>query len=248
MVTRIHLNKRILKRLIVVFAILAVVLLLLKLVSVWDSKLGAVDVDRIQSAQPPAEPEILVPDVSVREPTEEERQELSDGTITKEELIEDLVEDAVVVLPEITEPDESLSQTPDTGQDIQPQPTQPIQTEYERRMAEIIAEVYVLRDEYIITLENMFSEAETALSDLASQDGTEEEFAALVSSYLSRSTELEMQCDARIDVIAAEMETLILENGGNMSLLDTLIETYANEKATKKAWYLDRLEEKGLIS
>ena len=43
------------------------------------------------------------------------------------------------------------------------------------------------------------------------------------------------------------MKTLIKENKGDMTLVDTVIETYANEKRLKKAWYMSKLEEKGWL-
>ena len=224
---RVYLNKRLLKALLVVVLAVAVLFGVLKLVSVWEHAHDGVDVNVTKPPDPPVEPEIQTPEISVREPTEEERESLADGSITKDDLIQDIVDDAAVKPP---------------GED---QPEQPLETEYERRMAHIMAEVYVLRDEYIVTLEHMYAEAETALSE---KDLSEEEFAALVSAYLTKATELELQCDGEIDTVVAEMEQLIRDNGGDPALIDTLIETYATEKANKKAWYLQRLEEKGLIS
>ena len=50
-----------------------------------------------------------------------------------------------------------------------------------------------------------------------------------------------------MDAIIAQMETLIQANNGDMSLTDTVFNTYVNEKSLKKAWYMSRLQEKGLI-
>lgn len=224
---RVYLNKRLLKVLLVVVIAIVVLVGLLKLVSIWDSTHGSVDPDTMQSSGPSSDAAVQAPDVSVREPTDEEREGLADGSITKDDLIQDIVDDAVVKPP---------------GED---QTEQPPKTEYELRMAEIMAEVYVLRDEYIVMLEHMYAEAETALTE---ENLSEEEFASLISSYLTKATELELQCDGQIDTIVAEMELLIRDNGGDPTLIDSLIETYATEKANKKAWYLQRLEEKGLIS
>ena len=121
-------------------------------------------------------------------------------------------------------------------------------TDYERKIAEIIADAYILKGEYVLALEAMYSEAEAALSSLSDGENNDAAVAALVSDYLSRASSLERQCDSRIDTIVFELEQLIRAHGGDSQLVDTLIETYANEKATKKAWYISRLEEKGLIS
>ena len=50
-----------------------------------------------------------------------------------------------------------------------------------------------------------------------------------------------------MDAVIAEMERLIKENNGDMSLTDTVFDTYVKEKSIKKAWYLSRLKEKGLV-
>lgn len=224
---RFYFNKRLLKVILAAVIAILVLFIVLQLVSVWDRTHSGVDTDALQPSTPSVNTGIDIPDISVRQPTEQEREELADGSLTKEELIEDLVEDAVVTSPE------------------EPQTPKPVQSAYERRLAEITAEVYVLRDAYIAALANMYAEAETALTK---KDLTEQEFASIVSSYLSKATELELQCDDQIDAIVAEMEQLIRDNGADPAPVDTLIETYANEKAEKKAWYLKRLEEKGLIS
>ena len=50
-----------------------------------------------------------------------------------------------------------------------------------------------------------------------------------------------------MDEIIGAMETLITENSGDMTLVDTVVETYANEKSLKKAWYMAELEKRGWI-
>lgn len=242
---RVYLKKKHIKYVLIILAAILVFLALLKLVSWWDSKQGLVDTEGNQTSS-----DMLskLPDISVREPTDEERESLAKGELTKEELIQDLVDDAVVHLP--NEEQEKEPTTSNDGQEDGNQgspPSQPIQTEYERRMAEIMAEVYVLRDEYIITLETMYSEAEAALSKLVNK-ADNEETASLVSYYLTKANDLELQCDEKIDIIVDEMKKLIKENNGDMGLVDNVIKTYATEKATKKAWYINHLKEKGLIS
>ncbi len=243
---RVCFNRRAIKPIIVIVLAIVAVILVLKLVSLWDSKRGAVDVDKFQSTVP-AETETQSPDVLVREPTDEEREELANGNITKDELIQNLVYDAVVTLPDSTTNNGESEHPPGTDQEETHQTEKPAKSEYGQRIAEIIAEVYVLRDEYIIALEHMYSEAEASLTELVEAEN-KEGMAALVSSYLSRANELEVQCDEKIDAIVAEMKGLIEDNGGDMTPVDTIIETYINEKATKKAWYIERLKEKGLIS
>lgn len=286
---------------IVVAALLAVAILL-TLISLWDSKQGAVDIGSINYPELPDD-ESLASNISIREPTEEEIKDLLNGDISREELINDLVDSAIVQYPDNNADSKSestsidvqevspSSSTPETheisephisadGSKKEPTPsdTKPdnsdkkqsstvitndtaeadpspstdssdpsVLNEYERRVAEITADAYILRGEYIIALETMYSEAEEALSALE-EDNDTSDVAALVSDYLARASSLERQCDSRINTIVSNLEQVIMEYNGDPDIVDTLIETYANEKATKKAWYISRLEEKGLVS
>ena len=149
-----------------------------------------------------------------------------------------------VMPPEVSDP-----APPGEENTIQsPRPDQPVSTQQDRPADALIAEVYALQDTYVTALENMYAEAETALTNLAKQENNAEAMAQLASSYLNKASELEAQCDEQIDAIVAELQTLVRDGNEDPAIIDTLVETYANEKATKKAWYIQRLEEKGLIS
>ena len=69
----------------------------------------------------------------------------------------------------------------------------------------------------------------------------------MVSDYLARATELEKECDGKMDDLVTRLEKLISEHNGDMSMADAVLNTYVNEKSLKKAWYLARLKEKGLV-
>ena len=189
LIIRIYFNKKHIKiSLIVICSILAVVVLL-KLISIWDSRQMISNIDSVNTTAPPN----------------------------------------------------------DTGQ-TDTDPNSPEKSEYELRLDTIMADANALRDEYVTKLETMYTDAETSLTELVDNEGSDDDVASLVSEYLTEVTVLEQQCDAKFDVIVNELDQLIKNNNGDKSLLDDLIETYITEKATKKAWYLDRLEEKGLIS
>lgn len=65
--------------------------------------------------------------------------------------------------------------------------------------------------------------------------------------YLSRANALEKECDGKMDEVIRAMETLIRDNNGDLTLVDTVVYTYANEKSLKKSWYMTKLEQKGLL-
>lgn len=179
-------------------------------------------------------------DVTVRAPTEEEREALRDGSLSQEELIGRLTGESAAgssdSAPETAAPEE---------QPAEQAPAEP--PEYQKQLSALIAQVYVLREEYLAALENMEVSAKADYRALSDSQRTAGKLASLVSDYIGRATRLEKECDGKMDAIIAQMETLIQANNGDMSLTDTVFNTYVNEKSLKKAWYMSRLQEKGLI-
>ena len=165
-----------------------------------------------------------VPDVTVRPPTDEERHALREGTISETELIERLTEKAPQETPQ---PDANL--------------------EYEQQLSKLIAELYVLREQYQSILDGMVDEARGEYAAMPESERTKSKLVKWASGYVRRATDLEKQCDAQIDAIAKELTELIRANNGDLELIDQLIYNYANEKSLKKSWYLSQLEERGLL-
>lgn len=179
-------------------------------------------------------------DVTVRAPTEEEREALRDGSLSQEELIGRLTDGSAPA----NAPAEQET-APAEEQPAEQAPAEP--PEYQKQLSALIAQVYVLREEYLAALENMETSAKADYRALSDSQRTAGKLASLVSDYIGRATRLEKECDGKMDAIIAQMETLIQANNGDMSLTDTVFNTYVNEKSLKKAWYMSRLQEKGLI-
>lgn len=188
------------------------------------------------------------PALTVRDLTEEERQALREGSITQEELTEKLVE---AVKPQPTPATSAPAQTPassapaETPPSVEPPVVEPAQ--WEKDLSALIARVYVLREEYTIALDNMQSEARAEYRAMAAEERTKTALMKFARGYVTRALELEKECDARMDDVVSRMETIIRENKGDMTLVDTVVETYASEKSLKKAWYMAELEKRGWI-
>ena len=198
------------------------------------------------------------PALTVRDLTEEERQALREGSITQEELTEKLVE---AVKPQST-PETSKEQTTtpatsaptqtpassapaETPPSVEPPVVEPAQ--WDKDLSALIARVYVLREEYTIALDNIQSEAKAEYRAMAAEERTKTALMKFARGYVTRALELEKECDAQMDDVVSRMETIIRENKGDMTLVDTVVETYASEKSLKKAWYMAELEKRGWI-
>ena len=203
-------------------------------------------------------------DVTVRAPTDEEREALRSGSMTQEELVERLTGGASAEQSASQTPTETQSSAETTKPTETPAPSAEAakpaetpaltetkqtaaQTAYQQQLSALIARVYVLREEYVNALEDMETAARADYKALPESQRTGKKLASLVSGYLAEAAALEKECDAKMDAVIAEMETLISANNGDMTLTDTVFNTYVNEKSLKKAWYMSRLQEKGLI-
>jgi len=200
-----------------------------------------------------------LPDVSIRDITQEEKDALRDGTLTQEELIDSLIKpqqpkeqteetepDDPVVDPEPAAPKPKPEPEPKPSKP-EPEPKPPEQSAYEKQLAAIIAEVYVLREQFLIKLDQLLEEAKAEYKALSPEQRSKTNMVPLVADYMARGTQLEEECDTKIVEILDRLEKLVRENNGDTKLSQTIFDTYVDEKSIKKAWYMAELKEKGLV-
>ena len=195
-------------------------------------------------------------EVVIRDVTEEERAALKEGTLSQEELVDLLINNETVKAPpkqQTTEPtaqgstpEEKPAELPAQTEQPEPQPT-PVESEYQKALSAIIAEVYVLREQYTIELDNMFETAKAEYGAMREAKVSKEKLISWAAGYVSKASGLEKSCDRKMDDVVVRLEKLIKENHGDLSLVDTVVYTYASEKSLKKAWYMSELEKRGLI-
>lgn len=187
------------------------------------------------------------PDATVREPTSEEREALRDGALTQQELIDRLTQgDEKTAERADTEEQPAAPADANAAQSAQ-NPPKAERTDYQKQLSALVAEAYVLREEYLAALEALEDTARADYNGRTGSDRSTSSLAAMVSDYLARATELEKECDGKMDDLVTRLEKLISEHNGDMSMADAVLNTYVNEKSLKKAWYLARLKEKGLV-
>ena len=203
------------------------------------------------------------PSITVRDLTEEEKQALRDGTLTQEELTQKLLETAAPVenKPQTQAP-EAAGEIPsaESGEAAAVKPEAPGapapvlpetpaassgEKQWEKDLSALVARVYILQEEYTIALDNMEDAAKEEYRGLRNR--TKKAMVKFAQGYVSKALALEKECDRQMDEIIGAMETLITENSGDMTLVDTVVETYASEKSLKKAWYMAELEKRGWI-
>lgn len=208
------------------------------------------------------------PEVSIREVTEEERAALRDGTLTQEELVQSLLqkpesetkpqpkpEQPPKPQPEPqpkpeqkTEPEPEPKPEPEPEPKPQPEPEpEPQPSEYEQKVNALIAEVLVLREEFLIKLDNLQAAAIADYKAIPADQRDAKTLMSFASGYISKGLDMEKQCDARIEAIVVELEEVLRKNNGDLSLAQTVYDTYVQEKSLKKAWYMAELKKMGMV-
>lgn len=194
-------------------------------------------------------------EVTVGEISEEDRQAFRDGSMTQEELVERLTnggegepreEPASTSRPESGGKTDAAPETPDAAAAGE-KSEKSAESSYQKELSALIAKVYVLREEYTLALDTMYADAKAEYLALPAEKRTTTQLAKMAKGYLSRANALEKECDGKMDEVIRAMETLIRDNNGDLTLVDTVVYTYANEKSLKKSWYMAKLEQKGLL-
>lgn len=141
----------------------------------------------------------------------------------------------------------AASTTPSTTQGaFSPQPgtTSPIGTaklseeEYNKKVAELVAKIYVIKANFTSTLSAFESNIIASYKALPKEQHTTATKAKIVSDNMGYVTGLEAQCDAQVKAVTDELSALMKENGKDTSLVDAINSAYKSEKELKKAYYI----------
>lgn len=141
----------------------------------------------------------------------------------------------------------AASTTPSTTQGtFSPHPgtTSPIGTaklseeEYNKKVAELVAKIYVIKANFTSTLSAFESNIIASYKALPKEQHTTATKAKIVSDNMGYVAGLEAQCDAQVKAVTDELSALMKENGKDTSLVDAINSAYKNEKELKKAYYI----------
>lgn len=167
-----------------------------------------------------------LPGVTVQPLSEEQRSQLQSGQISQEQAIQIM-----------TAPPEAEAVSP------APAPALPDEEgEKRQRIAELIAEVYLLRDIYKAKLEEVKDGAFETWKALPESERTDKKRNELLSGCIDQATVMETDCDDRMDAILSELGALLSELGESSDLAEQVKAAYAEEKAVTKAYYLNMAE------
>lgn len=171
--------------------------------------------------------------VTVRDLTDEEKAALRDQSLSREELI------AQITTPAETVPDSSSQIPPDASAPggapaVSPQPDPDREA-----LSRLIAEVYLMKEEYNVWLENMNQAAIDEYVALPEEKQTPEAKYSIGMRYMNLALDEEKVCDARMASLESSIRELLKKLGEDTSLADEIHAAYLEEKALKKAYYLN---------
>ena len=172
------------------------------------------------------------PNLTVRDLTDEEKESLQKGQITADELAQAL-----------TKPVQNNAETQGNAEEAPSAAEQ----QFQQDLSALIAKVYVLREEYTIALGNLQSQAYGEYQSFPANQRKSTALVKWASGYLGQATAMEKECDAKMDELIDQIESLLKANGKDLSTSDAIYEAYLNEKSIKKSWYLSKLKERGLL-
>ena len=102
-----------------------------------------------------------------------------------------------------------------------------------------VAKLYVVKNDFITQLSTIEKTIRRAYCDLPIEQQVPASRKEIARQYVNAVADLELKCDAQVDAILAQMKTELEAIGADTSVVETIRTQYEDEKALKKAYYLD---------
>jgi hypothetical protein len=182
---------------------------------------------------------------NIEDLTDAQKEQLIKGEITSQEAIklildntEDDLSDDESSPKESADNSNTVSNSSEANavqSDISPSPSE---SNDERRIKELVAELYVLRTSYTASLDALIQQATEEYKALPESEQTKSAKKKILLKYVDQASSMETQCDAQVNAIITELKPLLKKTGGDLSLIDEIKKIYNQEKSLKKAYYM----------
>lgn len=144
-------------------------------------------------------------DLPMRELSEEERAELESGKLSEEEA-KNIVKGG---------------ETEDNGNSS--------------AVDDIIARIYVLRAQYLSSLDALLGQAKAEVLKIPEEKRTTATLLNLGDVFIARGTALEGKCDAQMEALLTELSQQLKKENKSTKIISEIRSTYVSEKRLKKA-------------
>ncbi len=162
---------------------------------------------------------------SVRDFTFEEEEQIRKGILTPEEALERIsngVKDAETASAAPFDPvTKSASVSPAEGD-----------------ISGYISQLYLLKAQYIGKLGDLDRRGRAEYDALEKSGKTSKAKQALAAKYIGEASRLEAECDAKVEILIADIQRALSKNGESANIIKNIRSAYAEEKILKKSYYL----------
>lgn len=112
--------------------------------------------------------------------------------------------------------------------------------EYNDRVYDLVAQIYLLRSKFTGELANLEAEALGVLKNTPKEERTISNKLTYVEHYTGRAVALEQQCDAEMEGIIKEIEAELEKTKSSKALISEIWTLYSSEKEIKKSQLLSK--------
>lgn len=112
------------------------------------------------------------------------------------------------------------------------------EAEYNKKVADLVAQMYVIKSNFIGTLDSFEDKIMSAWDAQPKEMKTQKNKAKIIAENTAYLVGLEAQCDAQVKAVTDELRQLIKSQGKDTSLVDSILTAYEKEKENRKAYYI----------
>lgn len=108
----------------------------------------------------------------------------------------------------------------------------------DEKAAQSIAKMYVLKSTFESELDKLYGQA-LAYYDTMTPEQKKNAKSEVMKKFYSTAVSLEESCDAQVDAVLKELESVLKAEGESTELVTKIKTAYSEEKSLKKAYYLN---------
>lgn len=176
-----------------------------------------------------------VPEVSLRELTEEEEELLISGEITESEAIQLILDQ--ITISKLIEDHARAKEQADNAEEAGGE-SESGSPGSSSNLDALLARVYVLQSTYTGALAGLKQAAVAEYNALPEDQKTSSAKTSIGRKYLGQASSLEGQCDSAMSGLCSEISAALKAEGKDTSLVSDIKSAYANQKSITKAQYL----------
>ena len=159
-------------------------------------------------------------DVPVREFTEEEKQQISEGKVSPIDIYEGIFEE----------------KSTETKTDSK----KPALSDKDSRISKYMAQLYNLQNTYTAKAEALISQGAGYYESIKNGDSDPAARAATITHFTPLVRGLESECDGKVEAVIKNLTKELTAIGADTSIVKTIRATYAGEKQLKLSYYANK--------